>query len=371
LLIRRRSELPGRPGPGPAKQGEDHANGPSRLSRYRRGGPRLAFTVVPAVLALVAAVAFFAAADGLISGRGSPGNSNFGTSRSDGHTSDAGPATAPAPLNPGLSWPDEGQASVLVEGLGKRGDLGAKGEQTPVPIASITKVMTAYVVLQDHPLRGDEPGPDITVDQEAAAESYSADESTAPVILGERISERRLLELMLIPSGNNIARLLARWDAGSQQAFVAKMNRAARALAMDQTTYTGASGVEPTTTSTSADQLKLAQPAMRYKAFRTIVDQSAATSPGVPGRLLNTNSLLGKDGVIGIKTGSSTPAGGTLIWAATARDASGHSRLILGVVLGQNPGVNPEEGLSAALDSSRKLVNSVRRWLSTTEPGTR
>ena len=240
-----------------------------------------------------------------------------------------------------------------------------------MPIASITKVMTAYVVLQDHPLRGDEPGPDITVDQEAAAESYSADESAAPVILGERISERRLLELMLIPSGNNIARLLARWDAGSQQAFAAKMNRAARTLGMDQTTYTGASGVEPITTSTSADQLKLAQQAMRYEAFRTIVDQSATTSPGVPGRLLNTNSLLGKDGVIGIKTGSSTPAGGTLIWAATAPDASGHSRLILGVVLGQSPGVNPEEGLSAVVDSSRKLVDGVRRWLSTTEPGTR
>ncbi len=319
---------------------------------------RLAFAVSPAVLALVAAVACFAAASGRISGSGSLG-----------HRSGAGPATEPSAS--GLPWPDEGQASVLVVGLGKRGDLGTKGDQTPVPIASITKVMTAYVVLQDHPLRGDEPGPDITVDQEAAAESYAADESTAPVILGERISERRLLELMLIPSGNNIARLLARWDAGSQQAFVAKMNQAARALGMNQTTYTGASGVEPTTVSTSADQLKLAQVAMRYAAFRTIVDQSATTSPGVPGRLLNTNSLLGEDGVIGIKTGSSTPAGGTLIWAATAPDASGQTQLILGVVLGQRPGVNPEDGLSAVIDSSRELVDGVRRWLSTTEPGTR
>ena len=102
---------------------------------------------------------------------------------------------------------------------------------------------------------------------------------------------------MLIPSGNNIARLLARWDAGSQQAFVAKMNRAARALGMDHTAYTGASGVEPSTTSTSADQLKLAQQAMRYEAFRAIVALPATTSPGVPGRLLNTNSLLGEDGV--------------------------------------------------------------------------
>lgn len=240
-----------------------------------------------------------------------------------------------------------------------------------MPIASVTKVMTAYVVLQDHPLRGDQAGPDITVDGDAAAESYSADQSTAPIIAGERISERRLLELMLIPSGNNIARLLARWDAGSQGAFVAKMNRAARALAMVHTTYTGASEVESSTTSTSADQLKLAEQAMRNEVFRAIVALRATTSPGVPGRLLNTNSLLGTDGVIGIKTGSSTPAGGALMWAATAPDADGRNRLILGVVLYQSPGINPEEGLSAALDHSHHLVDGVRQWLSTASAGTR
>lgn len=97
-------------------------------------------------------------------------------------------------------------------------------------------------------------------------------------------------------------------------------------------------------------------------------DAGAGTPPAASS---NTNSLLGKDGVIGVKTGSSTPADGIPIWAATAPDASGHSRLILGVVLGQSPGVNPEEGLSAAIDSSRKLVDGARRWLSTTEPATR
>ncbi len=370
--MHRRSDLPDLPclpGPGPAKQGRDHTTGPSRLSRHRSGGPRLAFAVIPGVLALVAAVACSAASAGLISG-----SSDSGTRSSAGHGAGTGSAAdpaEPAPPNPALPWPAQGQASVLVEGLGDRGDLGTKGEQTPVPIASITKVMTAYVVLRDHPLRGDEPGPDITADRQAAAESYSTGESTAPVIQGERISERRLLELMLIPSGNNIARLLARWDADSQQAFAAKMNRAARTLGMDHTTYTGASGVEPSTTSTSTDQLKLAQQVMRYAAFRAIVALPATTSPGVPGRLLNTNSLLGKDGVIGIKTGSTTPAGGTLIWAATALDAAGHTRLILGVVLAQSPGINPEEGLSAAIESSRKLVEGAQRWLSTTEPGAR
>ncbi|MGW3247786.1 D-alanyl-D-alanine carboxypeptidase family protein [Streptomyces sp. NPDC001070] len=267
-----------------------------------------------------------------------------------------------------LPWPSEGQASVLVEGFGDRGDLGTKGAQTPVPIASVTKVMTAYVILRDHPLRKDEPGPGITVDRTAAYESVSGIESTVQVGEGQRLSERRLLELMLIPSGNNIARLLARWDAGSQEAFVTRMNRAADDLGMDRTTYTGASGIEPTTVSTSADQLELARRVMRDEVFRSIVAMPGTTVPGVPGTIPNTNTLLGTSGVIGLKSGSSTPAGGALMWGAIAPDRRGHDHLVLGVVLHQRAGTGPREGLQAALDTSGALVEGVRRWLSATVP---
>lgn len=69
-------------------------------------------------------------------------------------------ATAPAAAGPhapaGLSWPAEGQTSVYVDGLGARGDLGTRGAQWRVPIASLTKVMTAYVVLRDHQVRAGE-----------------------------------------------------------------------------------------------------------------------------------------------------------------------------------------------------------------------
>ncbi|MYX33382.1 MULTISPECIES: serine hydrolase [unclassified Streptomyces] len=265
-----------------------------------------------------------------------------------------------------LPWPRQGQASVLVEGLGDGGDLGDRGAQKPVPIASVTKVMTAYVILRDHPLRGGASGPRITVDQQAADESVSGVESTVPLRLGQRLGERRLLELMLIPSGNNVARLLARWDAGSQEAFVAKMNRAAEELGMDRTTYTGASGIESTTTSTSGDQLKLARQVMRDPVFRAVVAQPSTTVPGVPGSVLNTNTLLGTSGVVGLKTGSSTPAGGALMWAATAPDRHGHGHLALGVVLHQRPGTSPQEGLNAALGAGHTLVEGVRRWVAGT-----
>ncbi|MFC8824193.1 D-alanyl-D-alanine carboxypeptidase family protein [Streptomyces sp. NPDC057137] len=267
-------------------------------------------------------------------------------------------------LSPGarsLPWPKDGQASVWVEGVGS---LGTKGEQRPVPIASVTKVMTAYVILREHPLPTTDPGPVITVDRTAAQESGSIDESTVRVDEGQQLTQRRLLELTLIPSGNNIARLLARWDAGSQEAFVTKMNRAAAKLGMRHTTYTGASGYESTSRSTAVDQLKLAREAMRDEVLREIVAMPGTVDPATGATLPNTNTLLGQAGVIGLKTGSSTPAGGALMWVATARTHSSE-RLILGVVLHQRADTSPQEGLQAALDSSGKLIEAARKSLGT------
>nr|WP_188266201.1 MULTISPECIES: D-alanyl-D-alanine carboxypeptidase [unclassified Streptomyces] len=258
-----------------------------------------------------------------------------------------------------LPWPEEGQASVLVEGVGS---LGGRGGREPLPIASVTKVMTAYVILREHPLKPGEGGPGIVIDDAAAQESYAPGESTVPVVAGRRLSQRQLLELLLLPSGNNIARMLARWDAGDEEAFVAKMNRAASALGMDRTRYTGASGLEPTTRSTAEDQLKLAREVMRNPVFREVVALRSTTVPGVPGPVVNTNELLEKPGVIGLKTGSSTPAGGNLVWAAEV-EAGAARRLVLGVVLGQRARTSPAEGLRAALERSGRLVDAVRRDL--------
>ncbi len=267
--------------------------------------------------------------------------------------------TPGAVIVPNLPWPSEGQAAAEIEGVGS---LGSSGDSTPVPIASVTKVMTAYVVLHDHPLRTDEDGPAITVDEQAQQEAESSDESTVRVRAGQRYSERELLELMLIPSGNNIARLLARWDAGSQDAFVRRMNATAASFGMHQTTYTGASGVEDSTVSTAIDQLVLARAALDDPVIVAITAMRSAHVPGVPGPVVNTNTLLGQDGVIGLKTGSTSAAGGALMWAARSDDASG-SRLIVGVVLYQNPGGSPNDGLAAALAASRNLVVGIENAL--------
>ncbi|MEV4506835.1 D-alanyl-D-alanine carboxypeptidase family protein [Streptomyces klenkii] len=269
------------------------------------------------------------------------------------------PATTAASLP--LPWPKEGQAAIEAEGIGS---LGVKGDQKPVPIASITKVMTAYVILKDHPLKGQDEGPTIRIDKTAANESVSSSESTAAVKENQEFTERQLLKLMLIPSANNIARQFARWDAGSQEAFTKKMNKAAAELGMSQTTYTGASGIEVTNKSTAVDQLKLARTIMKNDVFRSIVAMPKATVPGFPAELTNTNVLLKTPGVVGLKTGSTTPAGGCLLWAAE-HQAQDTKRLILGVVLHQRAGLPPTEGRRVAADCSRELITAARQALTT------
>ncbi|MFD4174194.1 serine hydrolase [Streptomyces anulatus] len=256
-----------------------------------------------------------------------------------------------------LSWPGQGQSAVMVDGVGS---LGSEGAQKPAPIASVAKVMTAYVILQEHPLKGDEEGETITVDQKAEDESKRPDESTAPLTKGQQLSQRQMLQLLMIPSGNNAARLLARWDAGSEDAFIDKMNDAAKKLGMTESTYTDPSGLEKTTVSTATDQLKLAQAVMRNEVFRGIVDMPEIEIEGIDGKIYNNNNLLLQPGVSGIKTGSSTPAGGNLLWSANTK-VDGKLLWIYGAVMGQQAGTGRVyDSLELSLQNSLKLIKDAQ-----------
>jgi D-alanyl-D-alanine carboxypeptidase (penicillin-binding protein 5/6) len=259
---------------------------------------------------------------------------------------------------PVLAWPREGEAAVEAQGVG---GIRASGRLSRVPIASVAKVMTAYLTLREHPLAPGAQGFTMTItpaevtEEEARA---SLLESILPVRAGERISERQALEALLLPSANNIAALLAVHDAGTLQAFVARMNAAARALDMVSTTYTDPSGFEDTTVSTAVDQLKLARVAMREPSFAAIAEQRSALLPLV-GSVTNYDSLLGSDGYAGIKTGSDRAAGGCFMFAKRVA-IDGRRLSVLGVVLGQRQG-----GLiESALASAQRLGDSVAAALS-------
>ena len=262
------------------------------------------------------------------------------------------PGAAPRP-----DWPGRAEAAVGLPGIGL---LGAHGGSRPVPIASLAKIMTGYVVLRDHPLPAGGPGPAITVTAADAA-AYASDErqgqSVVRVAAGEKLTERQALEAMLIPSGNNIASLLARWDAGTQAAFVAKMNAAARWLGLGSTRYADASGADPATVSTASDQFWLSAAALQVAALRQIVAMPQVTLP-VAGLAYNTNAALGHDGIVGVKTGSSSQAGGCLAFAAT-RVVAGSPVVIVGVVLGVRATPAQPSELGGVISAAEHLLGSV------------
>ncbi|WP_340378147.1 serine hydrolase [Streptomyces sp. SS7] len=233
-----------------------------------------------------------------------------------------------------LPWPNEGQGWMDVDGVGTMDHFG---KQTPVAIGSVAKTMTAYVVLKDHPLKTGENGPSITVDATAEKEGgydQSGESTLNSVKAGDKLTLQQALSAVMIPSANNIARLLARWDGGTEAAFVKKMNAAAKELGMSNTTYTDPSGLKETTVSTAEDQVKLGNAVVEIPALVAITSAASWTDP-YGTNWPNYNELPYRMGAIGIKTGSTTAAGGNLLFAAR-KEVGGETVTVVGAILGQH-----------------------------------
>jgi D-alanyl-D-alanine carboxypeptidase (penicillin-binding protein 5/6) len=246
---------------------------------------------------------------------------------------------------PSTVWPADGQAAVRIG----QSQIQAGPNQHAAAIASVAKVMTAYLVLRDHPLRPGQDGPTITLTDADVADTdrrRGQRESVVSIAAGEQLTERQALQALLLPSANNIAAVLARWDAGSTDRFVARMNATARSLGMTHTRYTDPSGYDDATVSTAIDQMRLVDRAMRLPVFASIVATPSATLP-VAGTVHNTNRLLGYDGFVGVKTGSTAAAGGCFAFRAV-RWIHGKRTTITGVVLGQPGHDQVAAGLAAA-----------------------
>jgi serine-type D-Ala-D-Ala carboxypeptidase (penicillin-binding protein 5/6) len=254
---------------------------------------------------------------------------------------------------PTTVWPAYGQAAFVQTG---QSQVQAGPNQHAAAIASVAKVMTAYVVLRDHPLRAGEEGPTIMLTDADVADTdrrRGQEESVVSIAAGEQLTERQALQALLLPSANNIAAVLARWDAGSADRFVARMNATARSLGMTHTRYTDPSGYDDATVSTAADQVLIVDRAMRLPVFASIVATPSATLP-VAGTVHNTNTLLGHDGFVGVKTGSTAAAGGCFAFRAI-RWIDGKRATITGVVLGQ-PG---DDQIVAGLAAAAAMVDRI------------
>ena len=267
---------------------------------------------------------------------------------------------APALLRPpaphhsaSVHWPATGQAAYWVEGTA---GPATSGPERPVPIASVTKMMTALVSLEQAPLADRDGGFSTTVtaaDLDDTEERRARGESVVPVQAGDRINERQALLGLLLPSAGNLAHLLATRTAPSEAAFVRRMNDRAASLGMRHTSYVDVSGYDPGSQSTAYDQTLLARAGLQNPTFAWLVGQQQAELP-TTGLVTTTDQLLGRDGFVGVKTGYTTSAGGCFVFASR-RLVDGRSRLVVGAVLGQRE----RDPTLAAFRATEALVDSL------------
>lgn len=232
-----------------------------------------------------------------------------------------------------LDWPAFGSAADCA--VGYSGVLAAHGPETSVPIASITKTITALVVLDARPIPAGQEGAPIDfsdADVVILGQVQANDGSWAPVVAGSSLTERQTLEAMLLPSANNYAISLATWAFGSVDAYLPVANAWLAAHRLTHTHVADASGLNPRSVSSTSDLIQIGKLVLADPTLSAIVGMQQANLPAV-GLLKNTNSLLGRYGIDGIKTGSTDEAGECLLFSADL--TVGSQRVtVVGAVLG-------------------------------------
>jgi D-alanyl-D-alanine carboxypeptidase (penicillin-binding protein 5/6) len=242
------------------------------------------------------------------------------------------PYQSSATVAPTITLPSYGSSAISAVGYPKV--LVQGGNTAPMPIASITKIITALVVLQKDPLTVGESGPQIkfTSADEAIRKAYLARNGDVyPIRVGSSMSQLNVMQIALIASANNYSRALADWAYGSEAAFLPVANAWLKQNGMTSTILTDSTGLNPANKSTPTDLITLGKIALANPLIAQIVDTKDATLP-VVGAISNTNSLLGHLGVDGIKTGTLDGAGSSLLFTSTFTIGGTQIRLI-GVVL--------------------------------------
>jgi serine-type D-Ala-D-Ala carboxypeptidase (penicillin-binding protein 5/6) len=257
----------------------------------------------------------------------------------------AGPVLAVAGAPKGV----KAKAGILVDATTGQ-VLWSEGENTVRPIASITKVMTALVILQGG-------GLDRKIAVPKAVTAYVAkyDANAAGLIPGQVFTVDELLHAMLIISAADAAYTLANAYGPGLPAFIAKMNAEAAKLGLAHTHFTSPDGLpyptETSTFSTPAALVRLGEVAMGYQDFRSIVALRYYNLPKGDGHsaysFTNSNELIGRyPGVVGIKTGFTDAAGHTLLFEAVRG-----GRTLIGDVLG-----SPADGPASGAQDAAKVL---------------
>jgi D-alanyl-D-alanine carboxypeptidase (penicillin-binding protein 5/6) len=247
-------------------------------------------------------------------------------------------------------------------GEGASGIWSATGTGEPLPIASITKLITALVILDASPLASaDDPGPTITfgkADHDLYDAYYVLDATIAPMPTGTAMSLHDALAVMLIPSASNYAEALSSKIFGSQNAFLGATRDWLAAHGLTGTTVTEPTGISPRNTSTLTDLLSIAKLAAANPAIARIVATPSISVPGA-GAVYNTNGLLGTVGITGLKTGNLGMGTHNLLYTATLDVGAAAPLAVTGVVLGAPTRDSVNASVIAALESIRSGFHAV------------
>ncbi|MCC5578092.1 D-alanyl-D-alanine carboxypeptidase [Microtetraspora sp. AC03309] len=242
-----------------------------------------------------------------------------------------------------------GRAAYLIDATTGKVALSKQGTER-MPVASLTKSMTALVVLKEAKLTDT-----VTI---TSADVRHADDNggtSADLRPGERVAVKDLLYGLMLPSGADAAYALARTYGPGLDGFVGKMNATARQLGMKDTKYVNADGLPMSGGdgySTARDQARLAEVALRNATFRTVTSSQSHYVPRTAAHRshtwTNTNKMLGTPGALGVKTGFTRAAGYCLTFAA---DRDGHR--LIGVILG-------ESASNRRFDTAQSLIEWAR-----------
>ena len=242
-------------------------------------------------------------------------------------------------------------------------------DRTNAP-ASMTKVMTALLVLEHNPtLEGS-----TVVPPEAVSEKYCYWMEDVHLLSGEEITIWDLMNYFLIPSANEAGTTLAAYVAGDIDTFIQMMNDKAKELGMTKTHYEDPHGLSEQNRISCEDMLILCREAMKYDLFREIVSSNNGVLPPsnkrtTPYRYTNSNRVMNPrntleyqseftEDIIGIKTGYIRVAGYNL---ACCMDYADEDLLFYSVVMnGKAVNINGESRLGSHLETINLL-----RWART------
>ncbi len=248
--------------------------------------------------------------------------------------------TVAVPAAAALVLPTSGESAVSIAGadayLGANGLLASSGGNSALPIASISKLITALVILDAKPLTASGSGPTITFAKADVAlydKYFVLDATVSPMKTGSTMTEKDALATILVASACNYAEAVANWAFGSNAGYVSAVKKWLAAHNLAGTKLFEPTGIDPRNVSTPTDLIAIGKLALANPAVAAMVG-SQYVSVGSIGTIVNTNSLLGADGITGIKTGTLAQAGSCLLFSGAVDVGTGTPLAIVGIVLG-------------------------------------